>query len=560
MDITKDTTQGPQPEQIQGAEQIGDAAAQESAEDVIIIPTPVYDPKLDPNNPEFDIELWKAATGEINLDRLKERAQESAQRMTETLKALLELPEWKEHAADFPHAAIQDAARRVSEIVVDFWMEEQGANITQAFDSFGENIIDLPANLLITKDYSQSLHRAIRELIDFLPQDEEEPAAAPEEPDENQITLFTDEQPTDKPPKDFIQLFGEPSAEKKPKRKRTKKQVIQEIVSYSVLETILQNNTTNALTKFSTKRDKTFIDPITGEAQIKRGDFILKIPHYNELRGELKNSTWQLLDALTLKLTANPRKEKEATVTISQDEYMQRRGLKDRKAAKEQAIADMEILKSASVTLEEISGKGRVSYRFINLADSGSVERNGDITLTFGATFHRNLIASQIMPYSTALLKVNNHRNPNSYFIGRKIDEYKNMNALHVNAGDIISVKTLLENAPFIPSYEDVAAADRAFTRRIIEPFERDMDALQEAGAFSWEYCHKNGIPLTAAELEAFSYDVFIACNVKITWAEYPDQTKRRETLEAKIAQAKAQEAGAKRKRGRPRKQRQETE
>ena len=48
------------------------------------------------------------------------------------------------------------------------------------------------------------------------------------------------------------------------------------------------------------------------------------------------------------------------------------------------------------------------------------------------------------------------------------------------NNEDIISVKALLSDAPYIPSYEKVMKTGRQLNQRIIEPFERDMDALSE--------------------------------------------------------------------------------
>ena len=541
--------------------------------DTIILDIPAYNPKLDPDSPEFDIELWKAELSKVDFDAMRERMEER-QKQIASAAAQLYSPEYFTLIGESLRETM-DGLRHTLGVIAGTEQSALAESIRTALlnasriAAESQKMVD-GIREIITPDFMQRVQESVLKLALELPPEElealKEEITEGEEPpaDENQTSLFDDTPEKEEPETtlqelidsgDFIQLFAEPAAEEKPKRKR--KPRLEKLVEQGVLETILQNSTTNALTKFTPNAKDTVIDPITGEAKITRGDFILKIPHYQQLAG-LKTSTWQLLDALTLKLTANPRKEREATVTLTLDEYMQRRGLKDRKAAKEQAIADMEILKSASFTLEEIKGTGkkkdRVSYRFVNLADSGSVEKNGDIILTYGATFHRNLIAAQIMPYSTALLKVNNHRYPNAYYMGRKIDELKNMNAPKPGAGNVIAVKTLLENAPYIPSFEEVAAADRAFTRRIIEPFERDLNALEDA--FSWEYCHAKGEPLTESELTGFSYETFIKCLVKFTWKDYPDQTKRRETLEARIEKA---QAGEKRKRGRPKKQPQES-
>ena len=100
---------------------------------------------------------------------------------------------------------------------------------------------------------------------------------------------------------------------------------------------------------------------------------------------------------------------------------------------------------------------------------------------------------------------------------------------------DIIAVKTLLAVAPNLPSYEEVMATDRALNRRIIEPFERDMDALEDT--LTWTYCHSNNSPLTDGELASLSYDTFISLLIKTDWKQYPDQTARLERKAERLAQ-----------------------
>lgn len=288
--------------------------------------------------------------------------------------------------------------------------------------------------------------------------------------------------------------------------------------------TIRQGNATNALTKLKAIEGKTAtIDAITGTATITKGNFTLTIPNYAKLSG-LKTSTYQLLDAITVALTVTGAKS--PTVIIPLEEYMKRRGLKDRKEAKNQVKADMEVLRQASITGEEKRGKNTQAYSFVNIADSGEIKRNGDIVFTFGNTFYQMLLCYPIMPYPAQLQTINNKRNPNSYYLLRKIAEHKNMNIGKANE-DTIAVKTLLSISPYIPSYEEVMRADRHLEQRIKKPFERDMDALDET--LTWHYCHSNGEPLTDEELLSFSYELFVSLMVKTNWKNYPDQTARLE-------------------------------
>ena len=307
--------------------------------------------------------------------------------------------------------------------------------------------------------------------------------------------------------------------------------------------TIRQGKSTNALTKLrATQGKNATIDLVTGEATIKSGNLILKIPNYAQLTG-LKTSTYQLLDAITIALTETGAKS--PTVILPLEEYMKRRGLKDRKEAKTQAKADMEILRGASFSWEEKRGKKVESYAFVNLADSGEIRRNGDIVFTYGNTFYNILLGYPVMPYPAQLQTLNSKRNPNSYYLLRKIAEHKNMNIGKKNE-NIIAVRTLLSIAPFLPTYKEVMATDRHLDQRIIKPFERDMDALSET--LSWNYCHSNGEPLTDAELQGFSYDFFTSLMVKTEWRNYPDQTARLERKAEAAAKAEKKRTTSKKK------------
>jgi hypothetical protein len=297
--------------------------------------------------------------------------------------------------------------------------------------------------------------------------------------------------------------------------------------------TIRQGTSTNALTKLRATEGKGLtIDQITGDATIKNGNFILTIPKYEQLTG-LKTSTYQLLDAITVALTESGAKS--PTVILPLEEYMKRRGLKDRKEAKTQAKADMEILRGASFSWEERRGKKTESYSFVNLADSGEIRRNGDIVFTYGTTFYNILLGYPVMPYPAQLQTLNSKRNPNSYYLLRKIAEHKNMNIGKKNE-DIIAVKTLLSIAPYIPSYDEVMSGNRNIADRIIGVFERDMDALETT--LSWNYCHSLDQPLTDEELNTMSYATFEGLMIHTEWRSYPDQTARLERKAEAIAQA----------------------
>lgn len=307
--------------------------------------------------------------------------------------------------------------------------------------------------------------------------------------------------------------------------------------------TIRQGNATNALTKLRAVEGKTAtVDQITGTATITQGDLTVTIPAFTEIAG-LKTSTYQLLDALTVALTESGAKS--PVVALSLDEYMAKRGLKDKKEARKQATEDLETLFNAKISFTEKRKKGQPQdFHDVRLIDSKGIKK-GVINVSFGGTFYNILMGYTVMPYPAQLWTLNGKRNPNSFYLLRKIAEHKNMNVGKKNE-DTIAVKTLLKVAPYIPSYEEVMAEDRAISRKIIEPFERDMDALSET--LSWEYCHSNGEPLTKDEVESFSYELFKGLLIRTAWRNYPDQTARLERKAESIEKAKKRKPRASKK------------
>lgn len=309
----------------------------------------------------------------------------------------------------------------------------------------------------------------------------------------------------------------------------------EEFTDTSTFSTIRQGSATNALTKIKPKIGKNLeLDAITGAATIKQGGLALSIPDYSKLvSGGLKTSTYKLLDALTVVFTESGGKS--TTVTLSLDEYMKKCGLKDKKEARKQVTADLEALFNMRLSF---TGRKKTDQDFLDLriCDAKGI-KNGIITFNFSAPFYKVIMGYPVMPYPAQLWKLDAKANPNSYYLLRKIAEHKNMNIGKKNE-DIIAVSTLLKVCPSIPSYNDVVkSSNRSTTERIINPFERDLNAL--ADTLTWEYCHSNGQPLTDEELTLFNYEIFNGLLIRTTWRQYPDQTARLETKAERVAAKK---------------------
>lgn len=304
--------------------------------------------------------------------------------------------------------------------------------------------------------------------------------------------------------------------------------------------TIKQSPITNTLSKVYTARRKIPVDEFTGNATIARGDLIINITEYSKHPVKLKASTHRLLDAIAVKFTETGGKY--ATIGLPFNEYMQMCGLSDVKSAREQVIEDLDALYSLS--LSWLGNDKYGNFVDVRLCGAKGIIENGIIVFNFSDPFYHCLLRYPIMVLPAGYFKLNAKRNPNSPAFLRRIAEHKNMNIAKANA-DTVSVKTLLQCAEGLPDYSEIQSMG-GINQRIIEPFERDMDALTDT--LIWEYCHSNGEPLTDSELESMNYHTFTELLVKVYWKEYP--TRPLERAKERAAESKP----VKRKRGRPKK------
>lgn len=461
--------------------------AADTIAETIFIDTDV-DPELDPNSPLFNETKYLEALASIDYKAISDRLREQMDRIRASYTQLL-------HMTDFQG--------------IPETLEGARAQIMQAVKATG--------SLLENRDILEAaLTGVIERLMALTPAELEALQEEAQEATED----------------------GKPAAPPAPLEA-----IIEEATADAIKGYMRQGQATAQLTKIKATKRNTKIDPVTHTATITAGSMTVTIPNYDALTG-LKTSTYKLLDALTTILTETGAKS--PAVTMPLDDYMKLRGLRDRKEARKQVAEDLDTLYNTSISFKE-KRKGKEGRDFLDMriCDAKGIKK-GVIFFSFGSTFFHLLKGYSVMPVQPQLWALNDKRNPNSYYLLRKLMEHKNMNAGKRNE-DLIAVKSLLEACPNIPRYNEVMSQSRHVNRLIIEPFERDMNALEDT--LTWEYCHRNGDPLTGAELDTFSYEVFAGALIRTIWKNYPDQTERLERKQARIEEAKA-----KRKRGRKQK------
>lgn len=284
-----------------------------------------------------------------------------------------------------------------------------------------------------------------------------------------------------------------------------------------------QGTPTNLLGTF-TGRGALLEINLNDQATLTRDKLTVFIDRYSELTSGLKNSTVKLLQACIMRLSAINSFRNETAETIKKEitfhinDYIELRELKDRKEARRQITADLLTLYNTSLGWVEKSGKNVRAFDMTRICSRASLERNGTIHFHFTEEMALYLVNAYEMKLPRLYWKLNDKRNPNSSPLLWKLSLQKKMNAGKA-AEDIHSVRTLLDNAPAIPPYDDLPRKNEV-QRTIIEPLERDLNALTEV--LHWEYCNNGGEPLSEEQLSGFDYSVFIDCYVKVRWKNYP--------------------------------------
>lgn len=317
----------------------------------------------------------------------------------------------------------------------------------------------------------------------------------------------------------------------------------QEVQTYAAL---YHGPATSKLSTINTKKQPPSVDAFTGNAIIEQGTLKVFIEKYHDHVDGLRASTLKLLDICSLALTAQndyrgDENKIQPTVVIPLERYMEMRGIPvtkpSRDKARRTAKSDLETLYSISMEWSEPSGGKTRDFERRRLCDKIAIYK-GNIIFSFSLEMAKYLCNAYTMQYPLALLTVD-ERNPNSFPLGRKLLLHRSIDNNHgKGTANILSVKSLLEVCPSIPSYEEVQATGRQLDQRIKVPLETALDSL--SSILSWQYCNSKGVPLTKEQAQATDYDTFITLYVKFEVKDYPDQTARLERKAERIAEAKA--------------------
>ncbi len=204
----------------------------------------------------------------------------------------------------------------------------------------------------------------------------------------------------------------------------------------------------------------------------------------------------------------------------------------------------------------KINGKSQeVKYGFVNLFESGTLNRSGNIELTFGRKFGDTLFNFPLNFYPTQLLAVDN-RNNNAYTIGLALARHYSIPHNHEKkTADKITVKAVLNETTL--DINHILKTDRShWERRIKEPLLNALDELVNTNVLiDYSFEKAGGNELTDEEYRSITqYEDFANLLVHFTlydkkqidnYIENWNQKKKERKAEARKRRQKRKSAKA---------------
>lgn len=225
-------------------------------------------------------------------------------------------------------------------------------------------------------------------------------------------------------------------------------------------------------------------------------------------------------------------------ITITLDEFMEARKLKDRRDAREELKKVIELSYNVSCEFEGRDDKGKpykISVRYLQA--KGTID-NSVATFMLTDIYFDHLKSSGSIAYRPKAYLAMDGKSDNAYAIGVFLSDQRRRN-LESNKADRVSIGKLLE-VTSLPSAKDINT--KYYRRQIILPFFDALNKAAHAGGFTYQIVHAGGTPLDQQEAVNVQYDypLFIASLIQPTWDTEPEYYTELRQRKDKEAQARA--------------------
>lgn len=137
-------------------------------------------------------------------------------------------------------------------------------------------------------------------------------------------------------------------------------------------------------------------------------------------------------------------------------------------------------------------------------------------TITYHPKIFELLKQYSVLLYYPEILGINFKHYPHSLHFANKILDNKHQNRGKPNETKI-SVKALLNASPNMPTVESLRKKAQ-YRKRIIDPFEKNLDALSPF--IKWEYCNAQGVSIADTGDNSDKIDTFLNLYVNLTFLD----------------------------------------
>jgi hypothetical protein len=291
----------------------------------------------------------------------------------------------------------------------------------------------------------------------------------------------------------------------------------------SLKQGAISNEFLRAVSKTRGAAKNTETDGMTGITETRVENITIAIEEYAKTGG-IGPSTHRLFDYMIMNWTETRHRPGGWDINLSLKQYWEELELSPSGTARQQAENDLTLLTFPIIRKwkneDGSEGSTRINFFEIATLDRGRILAN----LTEIAKDYYRRYSS--MPLHPDTWKFNIRTNPNAPYLFRRIQQHKHMNRNKSNENRI-RVSTLINAAPLLASYDEVSKGGRQVRQRIIDPFERDMNALQRVGV-RWQYTdpENKDQPLSKDQVEGLSYLEWEALIIDLNWEYYPTRPK----------------------------------
>jgi len=266
-----------------------------------------------------------------------------------------------------------------------------------------------------------------------------------------------------------------------------------------------QNEASNALQAINSKDKRKAREQETTTKCISKNGFELQFKNTDMLNSFDSFTRKFLIYGDTNLTNINDNKQNDQindNIVFSLSEFAERLGLKNIEDVKDRLQKTIKLLRT-SIEYKCIDPKSKKwsGWGITSIILSGEIDSKNDLVkIQYDRNYIKAIIKEgHLTTYPPQIFKLDDEKNPESFSLFLKINNHQRMNGKKPNK-NIIAVKTLIDIT--------VSKNDRNYKKRIIEPFERDLNALNEF--FKWEYSYKG------EKIENPSFSLFKELNIKV--------------------------------------------